>query len=438
MRSSLWLSTLLIAGLGGTSLFAQGGDECTTATVISGQGPHAFDQTAATAGLDTSVCGTINFDVWFAWTATQSADHIFTTCGGASHDTKIAVYDSCGGAEIACNDDACGLQSSLTFAATAGTTYYLRVGTYGTVPGSTGTFEVIPDLPIVNPNNGHAYKIYDGYTDWLSAKAAAEASMYAGNAGHLVTITDQAELDWLLNNLNVSRPWIGLYQDVNDPNFSEPGGGWKWVTGEAFSFSNWAVGEPNNTSGSGGAEDYAEMFASGEWNDAELNHLQTNSYLVEWDGGQVGTSFCDPANNNSTGVPTHLSASNSAAAPSGLHLEATNGPTNQFGYFLVGTASSDPGIVVSQGRLCLSVSGGNVFGRYNVPGALNSVGLFDASGVLQNAVGTSTVGSGYDVPLTVPVTGSPQIMTGQTWHFQLWHREAAGASNFSNGVSVTF
>ena len=25
--------------------------------------------------------------------------------------------------------------------------------------------------------------------------------------------------------------WIGLYQDLNDPNYSEPAGGWKWVNG---------------------------------------------------------------------------------------------------------------------------------------------------------------------------------------------------------------
>ena len=155
-------------------------------------------------------------------------------------------------------------------------------------------------------------------------------------------------------------------------------------------------------------------------------------------GGAVGTSFCDPMNPNSIGMSTTLTGSMGTGVGSGLHLEAAQGPSNQFAYFLVGTGVSDPGIVISQGRLCLSVSGGNVFGRYNVPGALNSVGLFDAGGVLQNQVGTSTVGSGFDVPATVPITGSPTISAGSTWHFQLWHREAAGASNFSNGLSVTF
>ncbi len=42
-----------------------------------------------------------------------------------------------------------------------------------------------------------------------------------------------------------SNSWIGLYQDVNDPNYSEPSGGWKWVDGTPLTFENWNSGEPN-------------------------------------------------------------------------------------------------------------------------------------------------------------------------------------------------
>ena len=155
-------------------------------------------------------------------------------------------------------------------------------------------------------------------------------------------------------------------------------------------------------------------------------------------GTGMGTPYCDPMNDNSTGFPTILAGSMSGAAGSGLHLEATQGPSGQFGYFLIGTAADDPGTPVSNGRLCLSITGGNQFGRYNVAGNLNSVGQFDAGGVLQNLPGTSSTGTGYDVPTTVPISGSPMIMAGETWHFQLWHRENGGSSNFSNGLSVTF
>ncbi len=149
-------------------------------------------------------------------------------------------------------------------------------------------------------------------------------------------------------------------------------------------------------------------------------------------------SFCDPAGNNSTGLPTVLSGTMGSGIGSGLHLEATQGPDTQFGFFLVGTGVSDPGAPVGQGHLCLSGTGGNSLGRYNVAGgALNSIGQFDSSGVLQNLAGTSTVGSGFDVPTPVPSIGG-SIIAGSTWHFQLWHREDNGQSNFSNGLSVTF
>jgi len=150
-------------------------------------------------------------------------------------------------------------------------------------------------------------------------------------------------------------------------------------------------------------------------------------------------TFCDPMDNNSTGVPTVLTGFLGSGTGSGLHLDASDGPPAQFGYFLIGTGSSEPGLTVGNGRLCLAVSAGNSFGRYNpVGGVLNSIGQFDAAGNLVNSVGTSGTGNGYDVPLSIPIPGYTDIAAGETWHFQLWHREAGGASNFSNGISVTF
>ena len=78
-------------------------------------------------------------------------------------------------------------------------------------------------------------------------------------------------------------------------------------------------------------------------------------------GGGPGTTFCDPANNNSTGLPTVLSGTLSAPGGSGLHLEASQGPAGEFAYFLVGTGASEPGLMLpgSAGRLCLTLGGGN-------------------------------------------------------------------------------
>ncbi|MDF1839530.1 MAG: hypothetical protein P1V35_16800 [Planctomycetota bacterium] len=174
------------------------------------------------------------------------------------------------------------------------------------------------------------------------------------------------------------------------------------------------------------------------------NHTTTTSSttsqvtMVCHSSDTVGTTFCDPANPNSTGFATRLTGRYSGFIGFGLHLDARHGPQNQFGYFLIGSGVSEPGIVLGQGRFCLSTIGGNQFGRYNVSGgSLNSLGRFDSAGVLQNLAGTSAEGSGFDVPFALPgISGN--MTSGQTWHFQLWHREAGGQSNLSNGISVDF
>ncbi len=149
------------------------------------------------------------------------------------------------------------------------------------------------------------------------------------------------------------------------------------------------------------------------------------------------TVLCVPLP-NSTGVSTLLTGTTGSGVGSGLHLEATSGPPAQFGYFLIGTGVTAPGLPIASGILCLDTSPGNAMGRYNIAGtSMNSIGLFDAAGILQNGVGTSTVGSGFDVPSTIPSIGG-MIVSGSTWHFQLWHRDVPLTSNFSNAISVTF
>lgn len=155
----------------------------------------------------------------------------------------------------------------------------------------------------------------------------------------------------------------------------------------------------------------------------------------------AGQTFCCPAQLTSSGSPTWLSGSFGSGVGSGLHLEVQGGPTSEIGYFLVGN-EAQAGIPVSNGNFCLVGTGGT-FWRYSVAGGeLNSVGRFDANGVLQNLVGTSLTGTGYDVPSDKPTWGGIEpILSGQTWHFQFWHRDTpagVGTSNFSNGLSVTF
>ena len=131
----------------------------------------------------------------------------------------------------------------------------------------------------------------------------------------------------------------------------------------------------------------------------------------------------------------------------GLHLEATGGPPGAFGFFLM--AAGDSGwLSIFNGVLCLDTP----MGRYNSLIATNqglpqldSVGRFDASGVLQNLVGTgtSTGGTGFDVPLELPFTPAGRlIQPGDTWAFQLWYRDLDSggqpSANFSDSILAIF
>ncbi len=73
-------------------------------------------------------------DVWFRYVAPTAGQLTVSTCGLTSLKTKIQFRaGSCGGTVIACNDDSCGTQSTVTANIPAGT-IYIQVGaaTYGT------------------------------------------------------------------------------------------------------------------------------------------------------------------------------------------------------------------------------------------------------------------------------------------------------------------
>ena len=138
----------------------------------------------------------------------------------------------------------------------------------------------------------------------------------------------------------------------------------------------------------------------------------------------LGTKYCTPAVPNSTGFPAFLSAvGNPNAAANDVTLTVTLLPTNEFGYFLNGTAQdfiTPPG---SSGNLCL----GGSLGRYNaLPEIFNS-----------GIAGTGSLV--LDLTNTPSALGPQTIMSGETWNFQCWYRDSADVtSNFSDAVSVTF
>jgi len=123
----------------------------------------------------------------------------------------------------------------------------------------------------------HLYFLTDNAASWPDAETLA---VNAG--GHLVAITSQAEQDFLDANFDPTgggnELFIGLYQDTQDPAYSENDGGWKWSSGEALTFTNW---EPTEPSG-GAAENYARYLSNFLWGD--IANGASHRAIIEIDG----------------------------------------------------------------------------------------------------------------------------------------------------------
>ncbi|MBS0195950.1 MAG: hypothetical protein JSR77_04255 [Planctomycetes bacterium] len=137
--------------------------------------------------------------------------------------------------------------------------------------------------------NGHYYEVVlSGGIVWDAARAQAEARSFGGVTGHLATITSAKEMEAVLATLrgvDLSGLWLGGVQAANAP---EPGGGWSWITGEPWAFTNWFGSEPNDARGyfQGLNEDRLITWSGdGRWNDAAgaLNTGSVRGLLVEFD-----------------------------------------------------------------------------------------------------------------------------------------------------------
>jgi hypothetical protein len=120
------------AGIGGGP-----GDDCADAPLI-GDGTFSASNAAATVDGSAS-CAISGADVWWRYTAAYPGTATIDTCG-SSFDTVLSVYSSCGGAELACNDNATcgatpGTTSSVSFSITAGSQYAVRVAGAGGAVG---------------------------------------------------------------------------------------------------------------------------------------------------------------------------------------------------------------------------------------------------------------------------------------------------------------
>ncbi|QDV05238.1 hypothetical protein Poly30_07340 [Planctomycetes bacterium Poly30] len=140
-----------------------------------------------------------------------------------------------------------------------------------------------------------------------------------------------------------------------------------------------------------------------------------------------GTVFCDPAVANSTGASGMMSADGSSlVSDNDVTLIADSLPNFSFGFFITSRTQgfiANPG--GSSGNLCLS----GAIGRYVGPGQI------------QNSGANGSISLAIDLTRQPTPNGLISVLPGDSWSFQLWHRDSVGGSttsNFTNGLELTF
>lgn len=475
-------------------------DVCADALPVT-LGLIAFDTTTATQSSPAFNCVNPNAagpDLWYSFVAPNTQTYVVETCQDTTFDTVLELYSgTCAALSVLqCNDDGCNVQSRITFQATAGDSFLFRVAGFGGATGS-GILTVREEDMVFNPANDNFYQAITGSFNWDGANLDAQAQIFNNTPGHLVTITSQDEVTFVAGG-PLDRFWMGLFQDPNDPNFSEPGGGWTWVTGEAFAFDNWGVGEPNNLGPGGASEDFAEVIIDDTWNDNINSAGPTQGYVVEWEvsgpmggprlagpqrptsddarddvvamSGPLALDAIDPLRMRGTWDRVHASGARAQGASghiSGGHALAvgSNFQPGQFGSII--GQNLCPADVNSSGRPARLFAQGSDLAEDNDLTLLaehlpeEAVALFlvspaPGSGsrpVMQGDLcidmtrvgrfGTA-LGGGPALGLVVDLSAVPtsagveSLQPGDVRHFQAWFRDGGHSSGFTNAVSVTF
>lgn len=141
---------------------------------------------------------------------------------------------------------------------------------------------------LYNASNGNFYKVETDNLSFDNAVLNAQGELLNGVGGHLVTITTQAEYEFVRDYASPSHVWIALSDEGEE-------GKWIWTTGPEAgmqitqgntdavgTFNRWLGAEPN----SGSTRNHALMNSNTWWYD---NWPGTNGYdsVIEWEGSDI-------------------------------------------------------------------------------------------------------------------------------------------------------
>ncbi|MBK5213415.1 MAG: HYR domain-containing protein [Flavobacteriaceae bacterium] len=137
--------------------------------------------------------------------------------------------------------------------------------------------ETIAGFTSLGSNNGKSYYLSDA-----TFTPAAGYSDAIANGGFVATIQDAAKNAFINSQVNAVALGASVLIGFNDVTTE---GTFVWQSGAPTTYTNWAVGEPNNFNG---IEDYTELISNGLWNDQ--SNAFTARYVLEITGGFVQTA----------------------------------------------------------------------------------------------------------------------------------------------------
>jgi Ca2+-binding RTX toxin-like protein len=236
------------------------------------------------------------------------------------------------------------------------------LGGNDTLNGGGGNDQIFGDVSVPYfTYNGKFYLLSNAGT-WKEAQAQAVSL-----GGNLVTVNDAAENQFLVNTFGgTEQLWIGLTDEVVEGQF-------KWVNGEAVTYTNWLINQPDNF---GGNEDYVHLSGGtgGQWND------NTSSIIYR---GII--EIANPSND------TIIGSTGNDTIDGGIGQDTAD-------YSTIGQAITlKPTGVVTKGTAGID----QLIGIEKIIGATGQVNIIDAS----TATGTATINANLATQSLIVNTG---------------------------------
>ena len=223
-------------------------DNCASATPVGDVTNLAFDNTPATHD-GTGTCSTTGKNLWYCFTAPMTGNARISLCG-STFDTKLAVYDGCAcvplGAQLACADDECGLQSEAVVPVIGGNQYKIEVTGYSATSMGIGYLTIETTVPPPNDNCEDVTPVVltSGvpvtFTGDNTGASPDCASFPGANAWEAFTITECSDvtLDYCGTSPAFGNAWLNLAEGCPCASFT---------TGAAFDVSTCGDGNVTMT-----------------------------------------------------------------------------------------------------------------------------------------------------------------------------------------------